>query len=376
MKTRKFYGAQIDQVLKRIKGELGSEVHLLEIRKVRQPGFWGWFRPKQIEVAVAFEPSGDSSRAMRSDKNRDTVVKTSPSTDAPEQARGESWSSGRSERSPLPSSPREETIEFETGRGRACSSDRPNAVDILQQRLLEKGVPEHIAHQMARRSPRDAFDFYHSLPVSAKPIDTMRAQPIQVALVGPTGSGKTTTCAKLAAKLALGRDRKVGLITLDTFRIGAVEQLRTYARILDAPLEVVFAPEEMRRALKRLAHCELILIDSAGRGYQDETSVQRLGAFLSEADVDETHLVVSLATDVDDARAIFAAYRMLGYNRLIMTKMDETRRPGKALAFMEAAGVTPSYISTGQNVPDDVGLAGDVLSRALWEGGTGHVFSL
>ena len=113
------------------------------------------------------------------------------------------------------------------------------------------------------------------------------------ALVGPTGVGKTTTIAKLAANFRLKEKRRVGLITVDTYRIAAVEQLRTYADIIDLPMHVVSTPREMRETVERMSHLDLILLDTAGRSPKDEVRIQELKAFLAEAEADEVHLVLS-----------------------------------------------------------------------------------
>ncbi len=115
-----------------------------------------------------------------------------------------------------------------------------------------------------------------------------------VALVGPTGVGKTTTIAKLAANFRLRDGIRMGLVTVDTYRIAAVEQLRTYAEIIDLPMKVVTSPREMRRALEELQGLDLILIDTAGRSPRDELKIQELKSLLNEAQVDEVHLVLSL----------------------------------------------------------------------------------
>ena len=125
------------------------------------------------------------------------------------------------------------------------------------------------------------------------PIRTEADQVPLVALVGPTGVGKTTTIAKLAANYRLREKRRVGLITVDTYRVAAVEQLRTYADIIDLPMEVVATPREMREAVARMSHLDLVLMDTAGRSPRDEVKIQELKSMLSEAEPDEVHLVLS-----------------------------------------------------------------------------------
>ncbi len=134
--------------------------------------------------------------------------------------------------------------------------------------------------------------------------------------------------------MALGEGLRVGLITQDTYRIGAVEQLRKNARILGMDLEVVFAPEEIAGAMKRLGDSQAVLIDTAGHNPRDLGSMQRLGSFLAAAGTDEVHLVLSEGTAVEDARPILARYRKVAYNRLFLTKIDEINRPGRAPAVM------------------------------------------
>ena len=135
-----------------------------------------------------------------------------------------------------------------------------------------------------------------------------------VALVGPTGVGKTTTIAKLAANYRLREKRRVGLITVDTYRVAAVEQLRTYADIIDLPMEVVATPREMREAVARMSHLDLVLMDTAGRSPRDEVRIQELKSMLSEAEPDEVHLVLSSAAGCEESHQYGGAVCGRGYD--------------------------------------------------------------
>ncbi len=149
--------------------------------------------------------------------------------------------------------------------------------------------------------------------------------------MGPTGVGKTTTVAKLAANFKLARGVRVGLVTVDTYRIAAVEQLRTYAEIIDLPLAVVNSPIEMQRAIDELGAVDLIFIDTAGRSPRDEVKIRELGEFLLQARPDEVHLVLSAVADERSLRAAIERFAPVQIDRLILTKLDEADSLGGVL---------------------------------------------
>ncbi len=179
-------------------------------------------------------------------------------------------------------------------------------------------------------------------------------RPHTIALVGPTGVGKTTTVAKLAATLKLDRGQRVGLITADTYRIAAVEQLRTYAGIIGLPLEVVANPDEMRAALGGMSHLDAVVIDTAGRSPRSADRLDELAALLAAARPHETHLV--LASTSSQRTLLHAAERFAGVktDRLIFTKLDEAVSFGVLLNVVREIGRPLSYITTGQEVPHQI----------------------
>lgn len=186
------------------------------------------------------------------------------------------------------------------------------------------------------------------------PISTRTGRRRIVALVGPTGVGKTTTIAKLAANFRLRDGIKMGLVTVDTYRIAAVEQLRTYAEIIDLPMKVVTSPQEMRRALDELDGMDLILIDTAGRSPRDELKIQELKQMLGEADVDEVHLVMSLTSSVRSIRMTCEQFAPISPSALILTKLDEAAGMGSLLSVAREVELPVSYLTTGQDVPEDI----------------------
>ena len=178
-------------------------------------------------------------------------------------------------------------------------------------------------------------------------------------IAGPTGVGKTTTIAKLAADQLFRQGRKVGLITSDTYRISAVEQLRTYASILNVPLEVVQSPGDMQRALSRLESCDLILMDTAGRNYRNEMLVAELQSLLSKELKSETYLVLSLTSKSRDMKIITEHFNKYQLDKVIFTKLDETESYGPLFNLLKDYPLGLSYLSNGQNVPDDLLMASE-----------------
>jgi len=193
--------------------------------------------------------------------------------------------------------------------------------------------------------------------------------PHTIALVGPTGVGKTTTAAKLAAAYKLRRGRRVGLITTDTFRIAAVEQLRTYASIISVPLRVVMSPAEMASARRALSDCDVVLIDTAGRSPRDSARVDELSGFLEAARPDETHLVLSATAGAAALRAAARGFMAAKADRLLLTKLDEAVGLGVVLSLAHELGLPLSFVTTGQEVPDHIEPANaDRLARRVLAG--------
>lgn len=175
-----------------------------------------------------------------------------------------------------------------------------------------------------------------------------------VYIAGPTGVGKTTTIAKLAADQIFRMRKKVGFITADTYRISAIEQLRTYASILNVPLEVVQSPGDVQRAMQRLEHCDLILMDTAGRNYLNELFVAELHSLLTPSDVSETYLVLSLTSKTQDMKKITEHFSKYDLSKVIFTKLDETESVGPIYNLLSEHPLKVSYVTNGQNVPDDL----------------------
>ncbi len=191
-----------------------------------------------------------------------------------------------------------------------------------------------------------------------------------VALVGPTGVGKTTTLAKLAANFRLQERARVGLITVDTYRVAAVDQLRTYAEIIDLPMEVVSTPEEMQAAVAKLADLDLVLIDTAGRSPRDATHLEELRRMLEAASPHETHLVTSVTSTARGIEDAIERFGTVSPTALLLTKLDEAPSLGHAAEPVIKSQLPISYLTDGQSVPEDIrGAQAESLAGLLLSGG-------
>ena len=177
------------------------------------------------------------------------------------------------------------------------------------------------------------------------------------AFVGPTGSGKTTTIAKLAAELFLKKDRKVGLISVDSYRIGAIDQLKTYASIMGIPFLPAFSREDLASAFFRMERCDVILVDTAGQSHLDTPRMKELESILGSDVPLSVHLVVSAVTGRLDAREVVERFSVLNPETLVFTKVDETRRAASIFDTMAEARLPLSLITNGQRVPEDLVIA-------------------
>jgi flagellar biosynthesis protein FlhF len=216
--------------------------------------------------------------------------------------------------------------------------------------------PDHLTQKHFVRE-KIAEQLERLLPTAGAIQRTKTDGPHVVALIGPTGVGKTTTIAKLAAKLKLDEKRKVGLITIDTYRIAAIDQLRKYADIIGSPLRVVSSPEDLRDAIASMQDCDYVLIDTAGRSPKDTLKLNELKTFLEAANPEEVHLVLSTAASRECAELAIERFSDVRVDKLIFTKLDEANSVGNVLNVLRAVKKPLSYVTTGQDVPADIEVA-------------------
>jgi flagellar biosynthesis protein FlhF len=352
MSAKKYRAGTMKEALAQVRRDLGGGAIILGTREVRRRRLFGLGTRELIEVTAAESATASAGSGVA------VGAGTSPSD-----ALHSQFSAQLSQLHMM--------VEDLSRHGRLdhLLPDLPGDLVPTYANLLEAEVPEVLARRLVRHVAerlepeeihrpevvRDALrDAVESCLQIAPPIAAMAGTRRIVALVGPTGVGKTTTVAKLAANFKLVHGLRPGLVTVDTYRIAAVEQLRTYAEIIDLPLAVANAPSEMRRAIDELGDVDLVLIDTAGRSPRDEVKIRELAEFLAETPPDEVHLVLSAVAGERSLRAAVERFSIVRADRLILTKLDEADGLGGILAVLGQANRPVGYLTTGQAVPDDI----------------------
>ena len=248
------------------------------------------------------------------------------------------------------------------------NKDEAGGIPNLQRAMEAQGISQHVLEDMISKlngteilapqnsiKARKALEKYVRKAIRiANGITLYSDKPKIVALIGPTGVGKTTTLAKIAAKFVLEEGAKVALITADTYRISAVEQLKTYSDILGLPLEIVYNPQALQEAIEKHRDKQLILLDTAGRSQYNAYQMKELSELLNiDADI-EKHLVMSATTKTSDGLELLDNFSLCKPDRVIFTKVDETKTHGIILNILHRRKAALSYLTNGQSVPDDI----------------------
>ena len=356
MGSRTYRARTMKEALTRVRRDLGGDALILSSRDIRRRRLFGLGARSLVEVTATDESPLEHDVASRVPR----AASPAPMASAAVQSRvGEDL--GRLH-AIVETLSRNGLIDH-------LLPDLPSVLVPTYSQLIEADVPEVLARRLVRHVAEalepDQFDHPEavrealfdavelSIPI-APPIKAVVGTRRVVALVGPTGVGKTTTVAKLAANFKLSHGVRVGLITVDTYRIAAVEQLKTYAEIIDLPLAVVNDPIEMPRALDELGPVDLVFIDTAGRSPRDEVKIRELAEFLLHARPDEVHLVLSAVAGQRNLRSAVERFATVQVDRLILTKLDEADSLGGVLAVLGLSSRPLSYLTTGQAVPDDI----------------------
>lgn len=354
MKVKKFIAASMPEIMKKIRADLGSDAVILHSKEIRRGGFLGLFKKKMIEVVAALDPQ--------------PIMKQEQPRSLPNHV-------------PLPNHSQERRIDDNAEvlneikylkkilEHQAKQSDHGYLPDyqFIYQYLLSQEVEDQLAKELIDSVIRKHEDGSQSLTpeialtqlrevlgerlrdVSFKGI-TYDRQVVQFA--GPTGVGKTTTLAKIAANCILVDRKKVAFITTDTYRIAAIDQLKTYAKILDVPIEVAYTIKDYREAIEKFSIYDIILVDTAGRNFRDEQYIADLQKNIGSDT--KTYLVLSLTAKPNDIIDIYKQFQHLSIEEIIFTKLDETMQFGSLINIVLNNKVGIAYLTNGQAVPDDI----------------------
>ncbi len=418
MIIKKYTGKTESEATEIAKKELGDNIVIMNVRPIKKSGFFAFFAPTRTEVTVALEE--EPAKTVRPAKQQSAPKTVKPSESRSSMADKLLKAQEQGEIPPLkvnntPIVPRETAPEIN-----AQVSDESNAIEekldslhnlleknlknekeeyrepevhvnhteekhedknsisdetmsfvkVLYNTLIENEVDEIYANQLTDEvekvsKPNIPMEYvlasvYQKMVLKFGPADTIKRGgdgPIAEIFIGPTGVGKTTTIAKLASELRVSQKKKVALLTVDTYRIAAAEQLRTYATIMEIPFRVIYSVEEMKQAAEDFSDYDYIMVDTAEHSLhnieQKETMISFIKA-LEEVLETENYLVLSATTKYRDLIEIADGYSELVKYKLIFTKMDETSSAGNLYNIHMHTGAPMSYITNGQNVPSDI----------------------
>lgn len=354
MKVKLFIANTMQDAMAQVKNDLGRDAVILHTRRLRKGGFLGFFTKEVVEVMAALDTPAPAPLVRKEVPQHDARVNPEEASTKVTALQLEISSMRKMLEQVLSHLPRDQK-----NLSPLLEALVKNDVDLEIAENLLKGLPEEselaegeesLAKQLLLERISSYLQKVDGITVPATGTKT-------VALVGPTGVGKTTTVAKLAANFALKEGYRVALITADTYRISAVEQLRTYADIIGVPIEIVYSPEELKAAFYRHKDKNLVLVDTAGRSPRNQYQLAELQALLEIDPYIETHLVLSITTKYKDALDIVNKFSVCSPQKFLFTKMDEASNVGTMLNLLYQFPTTLSYITTGQNVPDDIELA-------------------
>jgi len=375
MKIKKYTGSTMQEVMLKVKMELGKDALIINTRNIRGKGLLKFFKKPSVEVIAAVDESKSSLIETPSSGNfRETLnVHNANVFKMQNQARLDLLESKFNTM--------EETLKNiytqvkklsgespDNALAKSGKQDKKGLSQLFYNNLIKNEVDADIANELITQvceqlvDNNSVNDFINALykkitNLIGKPstISFEHAKkPYVVLFAGPTGVGKTTTIAKIAANYYLNYNKKVSMITADTYRIAAVEQLKVYADILGIPLSIVRSAGEMEETIKNYEDVDLILIDTAGRSYRDTDSFEEIKQTISAAQADEIYILLSMTMSTRNCKEVLENYKFIDDYKIIFTKYDEISAPGIILNALYYAKKQVSYITTGQNVPDDI----------------------
>ena len=379
MLVKRYHAKDMQQAMDTVIRELGSDAVILNSRKVRKKGMKNLFRKPILEVMVAYDPA-DIPAAKKQNVSYNTSNADKGSKQKPAAV-----NSGKIEqldkRIDSIDSMLSEFIEKFSFVKRDITYDYPEKLQELLIKMVDNQVREELAHSLAKQTER----ILRKMPDSSveeilehliieqlgrpEPILHKKFSQKVILVLGPTGVGKTTTIVKLAADFSVKQKKKVGIINTDTYRIGAQEQLQTYADILDVPLQVIYWVDEIQAVLENMSDRDIIFVDTAGKRPGDEQHKDDVLKMVEILKPEDTLLCLSASTGFASIREIVDTYGFVGDYRLLITKLDETKYRGSLLNISWYSQRPLAYTTTGQSVPDDIEIVNvEMIAKQILKG--------
>lgn len=368
MKVKKYQAKTMTDAMVKIKEELGQDAVILNSKKVEKGGFMGMFTRKNVEVIAAIDPDQPKKQST----NGNTVVKEKKHGGNTRSRQRNGMENPDTRKLTREIDEMKKMIQAMQSMPHASSGteDYPGPLADVNHLLMDQEILDlhrlEIMKKLLKRwyqengeaQPEQVITkwLHNELEQSLVhlPFGGFDYDKKYLNLVGPTGVGKTTTVAKIAAHAVLKDKKKVAFITTDTFRIAAIEQLKTYAKLLHIPLEVAYSIDDFQYAVDKFKDYDFVIIDSAGRNFRNRLYVEQLKQLIDFNDQMETHLVLSATAKYRDMLTIIDQFSLITIHKLIFSKLDETDSVGFMYNAMRDHQIGASFITTGQNVPDDI----------------------
>jgi len=374
MKVKRYIGDNVQDAYQKVRAELGRDAVIINTRKIRKKGIKGFFSKPVIEVVAAID---DYERVVNNYNKNYSVIREEEVKDRVNSKEFEKpFKEFKVINSYEEKSVSSEFNEIKTMLSKVykvIKADEMNLSELCREyinRLRNEEIDEEIIDNIIEKIEKLTADLQNNEDYIRDFIYNLLSEYITtekkeedsndkkvIIFIGPTGVGKTTTMAKLAALYTLSKNKKVGFITSDTYRIAAVEQLRTYSDIIGIPLKVIYSPQEFRTAIEGFKDKDIIMVDTAGRSHKDKYQLAELKHLLDIHTESKIYLVISAGTKMKDCRDIINSYSFLDEYNLLFTKLDETSTHGILVNTSYITKRPLSYLTYGQNVPDDIEVA-------------------
>jgi len=355
MKIKRYVAPSMPEAMRLIRNELGSQAVILNSKPLRTGGILGLFAKKQVEVVAGVDvtPAFQKKESLKAEVTPLPMKEAVTSDEAGIIKQLEELKMKQLEEQKR----RREADEAERSKSPRVVPALQSLLQSLREHEVAASVLQNLANDLAEVHPSEVYQKANEwIQQKIAPyVEERRLFPKKyIMLVGPTGVGKTTTLAKIASKYVIEQQQKIAFITTDTYRIGAVEQLRTYAYILNVPVEVCYNRDDFKEAIRKFQDYDYVFIDTAGRNFKEEKYIDQLKEIVHYENEVEKVLVLALTARYRDMVRVYKQFQTIGVDSIILTKSEETDILGAALNFTFHHQQPLAYITNGQNVPDDI----------------------